>query len=208
MAYLFNNFDDLLESSLEHLNMVAISLALAVILAFVIIYLCLDSQKAFNRLTYFFSALYAIPSYASFALLIPITGLGTTSAVVVLTLYSEYILLRSFATGIREIDPVIIESAAAMGMTSRQIFFKVQLPLASKSIFSGIKLTLTTMINIAMIAATINAGGLGSILFDGLRTQDVTTILWGAIFSIILCIVCSLLIDVIEKWTTKNLNPA
>lgn len=208
MAYLFNNFDDLLESSLEHLNMVAISLALAVILAFVIIYLCLDSQKAFNRLTYLFSALYAIPSYASFALLIPITGLGTTSAVVVLTLYSEYILLRSFATGIREIDPVIIESAAAMGMTSRQIFFKVQLPLASKSIFSGIKLTLTTMINIAMIAATINAGGLGSILFDGLRTQDVTTILWGAIFSIILCIVCSLLIDVIEKWTTKNLNPA
>lgn len=139
-----------------------------------------------------------------FALLIPLTGLGADTAMIVLTLYCEYILLRTFSTGINEINPMIIESAIGMGMTDKELFFRIQLPLASKAIFSGIRLAMTSSIGIATIGATINAGGLGTILFSGLRTQDMVQILWGMILTVFLCIACNIILKQIEKLALRN----
>ena len=72
---------------------------------------------------------------------------------------------------------MIIEAALAMGMTNKELFFIIQLPLAAQSIFSGLRLALTSIIGIATFAATINAGGLGTIIFDGLRTQSLVKLL-------------------------------
>ena len=196
----------LLTALFQHLQLVFLSLGLSLIVAFVLVAIFSSRLKWLNGLIYFFSALYSIPSYAFFALLIPLTGLGTTTAVIVLTLYSEYILLRTFSTGIQQVDPILIEAAQGIGLTDQQIFRKVQLPLATKSIFSGIRLALTSIVGIATIAATINAGGLGTVLFDGLRTQSVIKILWGALLTIILCLVSSLLLQIIEKITLKTIN--
>lgn len=196
----------LMEALITHIQLVFLSLLFALMIAFFLICFFINKEKWLNRLTYAFSALYSIPSYALFALLIPISGLGTTTAIVVLTLYSEYVLLRTFITGIRQIDSMIIESAVGMGMTERQVFFKIQLPLATKAIFSGIRLTLTSIIGIATIAATINAGGLGTILFDGLRTQNLVKIFWGTLLTMVLCIGCSLILRIIEKITLKNMG--
>lgn len=110
----------------------------------------------------FFSLLYSVPSFAFFALLLPISGLGMRTAIIVLTIYCEYVLLRTFITGIQEIDPALIEVAKGMGMTRKQVFFKVQLPLATPAIFSGLQVALASTMGIATIAATINAGGLDS----------------------------------------------
>ena len=196
----------LIDAALMHLQLVTISLVAALFIAMLVIFTCINKDKWLNALIYFFSALYSVPSYAFFALLIPLTGLGTNTAIIVLTLYSEYVLLRTFSIGIRQIDPLIIESARGMGMTDRQVFFKIQLTLSSKSIFSGIRLALTSIIGIATIAATINAGGLGTILFDGLRTQSIETIIWGAVLTIILCIFSNVVLRLIEKITLKNLE--
>ncbi|RPA60989.1 ABC transporter permease [Aerococcus agrisoli] len=195
----------LINATLDHLQLVTISIILALVLAMAIIYVCINKAKWLDVLIYFFSALYAVPSYAFFALLIPLTGLGSTTAVIVLTLYSEYVLLRTFTTGIRQIDPLIVESARAMGMTDKQVFFRIQLPLAAKSIFSGIRLALTSIIGIATIAATINAGGLGTILFDGLRTQSVETMIWGASLTVLLCIFVNYVLKWIEKFALRNM---
>lgn len=195
----------LINATLDHLQLVTISIILALVLAMAIIYVCINKAKWLDGLIYFFSALYAVPSYAFFALLIPLTGLGSTTAVIVLTLYSEYVLLRTFTTGIRQIDPLIVESARAMGMTDKQVFFRIQLPLAAKSIFSGIRLALTSIIGIATIAATINAGGLGTILFDGLRTQSVETMIWGASLTVLLCIFVNYVLKWIEKFALRNM---
>lgn len=157
-----------------------------------------------KQITYFFSVLYSVPSYAFFALLIPLSGLGFTTAVVVLTLYSEYILLRNFLTGI-QVNPQIIEAAIGMGMTERQVFFNIQLPLSSRAIFSGIRLALTSIIGIATIAATINAGGLGVILFDGLRTQSLVKIAWGTLLIILLCLMANGLIQLLERVCLRKL---
>ena len=190
----------------ERIQLVFIALAIAFILAILIIFFFVQKDRWLGRLVYFFSALYSVPSFAMFALLIPLTGLGSTTAIIVLVLYSEYILLRTFITGIKEIDPMIIESAVAMGMTTKELFFRIQLPLASKSIFSGVRLALTSIIGIATIAATINAGGLGTIMFDGLRRQSLPIMLWCTLLTVLLTVLSNSLLKWIEKVSLRNLE--
>lgn len=206
IEYWNSAYPRLIEAFLSHMELVYLSLAIALVIAILVIYYFINQDKWLNRLVYFFSALYSIPSYALFALLIPITGLGTSTAIIVLVLYSEYVLLRTFITGIQEIDPVIIEAAVAMGMNDKELFFKIQLPLASKSIFSGIRLALTSIIGIATIAATINAGGLGTIIFAGLRTQSIVTMLWGTLLTVLLTLLSNFLLQMIEKFTLRHLE--
>ncbi|MFL2136425.1 ABC transporter permease [Ruoffia sp. FAM 24228] len=202
--YLVRYSDRLIDATVTHLQLVTISLLIAIAIAGVIIYTLIHNQRWLKRLTYFFSALYSVPSYALFALLIPVTGLGADTAMIVLTLYCEYILLRTFSTGIQEIDPMIVEAAIGMGMTDKELFFRIYLPLSSKTIFSGIRLAMTSSIGIATIGATINAGGLGTILFSGLRTQDMVQILWGMILTVLLCIACNFILKQIEKFALRN----
>lgn len=121
------------------------------------------------------------------------------TAIIVLTVYCEYILLRSFITGIQEVDPAMVEVAKGMGMTRRQVFFKVQLPLAVPAIFSGIQVALASTMSIATIATTINAGGLGELLFEGLQTQKAVPILWGATLTIVLTLVGAGILKLIER---------
>ena len=123
---------------------------------------------------------------------------------IVLVLYSKYVLLRTLITGIKEIDPMIIEAALAMGMTNKELFINVQLPLAAQSIFSGLRLALTSIIGIATIAATINAGGLGTIIFDGLRTQSLVKMLWGTLLTIFLTLLSNLILKLIEKLNVRQ----
>ncbi len=206
IEYWTSAYPRLLEAFFTHMKLVYISTFIALILALIIIYVFLYKEKWLSRLVYFFSALYSIPSYALFALLLPFTGLGTVSAVIVLFLYSEYVLLRTFITGIQEINPVIVESAIAMGMTEKQLFFRIYLPLSAKSIFNGIRLAMTSITGIATIAATINAGGLGTIIFDGLRTQNLVKMLWGTILTTVLIFFSNALLKWIEMWMLKALE--
>ena len=130
-----------------------------------------------------FCVLYSIPSLALFALLMPVTGLGLTTAVIVLTMYNQYLLLRNFIAGLYGVDPAVTEAAVGLGMSTMQVLVKIRIPLAKKALFTGIQLAVVSTIGIATIAAMINAGGLGTILFDGLRTLNVNKIIWGSILS-------------------------
>ena len=131
---------------------------------------------------------------ALFALLIPVTGLGRTTAVIVLTIYNQYLLLRNFVTGIEEVDPAAVEAGFGIGMTWMQVLRKVQLPLARRAILAGIRLAVVSTVGISTIAASINAGGLGSLLFDGLRTMNMAKILWGSLLSASLAIALNTLL--------------
>ena len=182
----------------QHAVMVLASLGIALVIAGLIIMLLMYRKNWLNGLTYFFSLLYSVPSFAFFAMLLPISGLGMRTAIIVLTIYCEYVLLRTFITGIQEIDPSLIEVAKGMGMTNRQVFFRIQLPLATPAIFSGLQVALASTMGIATIAATINAGGLGQLLFEGLQSQQVTPLLWGTILTVILTLVCAGILRMIE----------
>lgn len=192
------NSSEILQEVAQHAQMVLTSLVIALLVAMVIVLVFLRRQNWLNGLVYFFSLLYSIPSFAFFALLLPVSGLGMKTAVIVLTVYCEYILLRSFITGIRGVDPSLVEVAHGMGMTRWQTFTKVQLPLALPAIFSGIQVTLASTMAMTTIAATINAGGLGQLLFDGLQNQQVVPILWGTLLTMALTLVCAGLIWLLQ----------
>lgn len=192
------NQSTMIQNLEQHAVMVLVSLGIALVIAGLIIMLLMHRKNWLNGLTYFFSLLYSVPSFAFFAMLLPISGLGMRTAIIVLTIYCEYVLLRTFITGIQEIDPSLIEVAKGMGMTNRQVFFKIQLPLATPAIFSGLQVALASTMGIATIAATINAGGLGQLLFEGLQSQQVTPLLWGTILTVILTLVCAGILRMIE----------
>lgn len=146
-----------------------------------------------------FSVLYSVPSLALFALLIPVTGLGKTTAEIVLIAYNQYLLLRNFISGLYQVDPAVIEAAEGMGMRRLQVLWKVRLPLSKKAFFTGIQLAVVSTIGIATIAAMINAGGLGTILFDGLRTLNIYKIIAGSVLSAGLALVINGVFKAVEK---------
>jgi osmoprotectant transport system permease protein len=189
----------LTEATLQHLKIVSLSIIFSLLLAIVLTILCIYSKTISKLLINLFSVLYSIPSLAMFAMLIPLTGLGETTAILVLIVYNQHFLIRNFVTGLNEVDEAIVDAAIGMGMTKIQLLYKIQLPLSQKALFAGIRLAAVSTIGIATIAASINAGGLGSILFDGLRTMNSIKILWGSLLSAGLAIIINVLLGQIER---------
>jgi osmoprotectant transport system permease protein len=125
-----------------------------------------------------------IPSLAMFGFLLPLPfvgGLGARVAIVVLILYALLPVVRTTLSGIRGVDPVLVEAGTALGMTPRQLLWRVQLPLALPSIVAGIRVAAVIGVGTATIAAAVGAGGLGEYIFRGLSMVDSTVILAGAV---------------------------
>lgn len=199
--YFAKHSDMLMSAFLEHLQIVFITLIISIVLAAVISYLLLKSEKATNVTVNIFSQIYSIPSLALFALLIPLLGLGNKTAIPVLVLYNQYFLIRNIMTGMQQVDKSLLEAGTGMGMNKWQLVTKVQVPLAMPSIIAGIRLAIISTTGIATIAATINAGGLGKILLSGLRTMNTYKIAWGTILSVIIALVADMVLKLLEKKT-------
>ena len=192
IQYLTRHYDDLLRALAEHLQILAVTLVFSLLIAAVLIILAVYFRR-------FGEALIQIPSLALFALLIPLTGLGMTTTVIVLTAYNQYLLLGNFTAGIFGVDSGVTEAARGIGMSTFQILVKVQIPLAKKALFTGIELSVVSTIGIATIAAMINAGGLGTLLFDGLRTMNFNKIILGSILSAVLALGVNAVLKCLEK---------
>ena len=197
--FLLSHPEKVITPLLEHISLTAVTLAFSVLLASALTVLAVVMPVIGNILTIVFSVVYSIPSLALFALMIPLTGLVRTTAVIVLCAYNQYLLLGNFLTGLNEVDPGVREAAKGIGMTAMQELFLVQIPLARKALFAGIRLAMVSTIGIGTIAAAINAGGLGTLLFDGLRTMNTAKILWGSLLSAVLAVSANGLLKVAEK---------
>ena len=197
--YLTRHLEKIINPLLQHIQLVAVTLVLSILLAAALTLLSLNRPRLSQGLHQFLSVVYSIPSLALFAVLIPVTGLGTVTAVIVLTAYNQYLLLRSFTTGLREVAPAVVEAARGIGMTEGQILTRVQIPLAKRALFAGVRLAVVSTIGIGTIAASINAGGLGALLFDGLRTMNLAKILWGSLLSAALAISVNALLKLAEE---------
>ena len=199
IEYIRKHPEKVLGALTEHIELVLITLVISLAIACLLTLFAMRSERVSDALNNLFSVLYSVPSLALFALLIPVTGLGRTTAVIVLTLYNQYILLRSFTAGLRDVDPAVCEAAKGIGMTDMQILTKIRVPLARRAIFAGIRLAVVSMIGIGTIAASINAGGLGTLLFEGLRTINTPKILWGSVLSALLAVSINRLLKMVEE---------
>ena len=200
IAYASRYYDKLITATVEHLEIVVVTLLISLVLAAILTVICSYSKTVSRVLLDLFSMIYSVPSLALLALLIPITGLGRKTAIVALVIYNQYLLLRNFLAGLDGVDPGIMEAATGMGMTHLQLLWKVQVPLAKRALIAGIRIALVSTVGIATIAASINAGGLGTILFDGLRTMNTAKILWGSLLSAALAILIDRLLLLAERY--------
>ncbi|WP_091748536.1 ABC transporter permease [Propionispora vibrioides] len=182
-TYLMKYYKQILLLLGEHILIVVLSVGISLVLAIPIALLVARSKWLSTGALSFFGVIYSIPSLALFSFLIPLFGLGKTTAIVVLVLYNQYILVRNILAGFQSIDPAIIEAGKGMGLDARRLFFMIELPLALPIILGGVRIATVSTIGIATIAAVIHAGGLGVLLFDGLRMNYLPKILWGTVLS-------------------------
>ena len=145
-----------------------------------------------------------IPSLALFGFLLPLVGIGKPNAIIALWLYALLPILRSTLTGIQGVDAAVRESAAAMGMTARQILWQVELPLAAPSIVAGLRIATVTTIGTATIAAAIGGGGLGVFIFRGISMVDTGTVLAGAIPAAVMALAADEGLEWIERRLVRS----
>jgi len=145
-----------------------------------------------------------IPSLALLAFMISIPGLGLSvrSAVVALFLYAVLPILRNTHTGLAAVDPDLVDAARGLGLTPRQTLFRVQLPLATRSIMAGVRTAAVISIGVATLAAFIGAGGLGEPIVTGLYLNDTWLILSGAIPAAILALAADAVLGLVERAVT------
>lgn len=197
--YLLSYPDKLFHATIEHLQLILTALFISLIIAAFLTILCDASSVLSKFILGILSMIYSIPSLALLALLIPFSGLGKPTAIIALVIYNQYLLLGNFIAGLNEVDKNIVEAAAGMGMTKFQILTKIKLPLSKTAFIAGIRIAFISTVGIATIAASINAGGLGMILFDGLRTMNIAKILWGSILCALLALLADWILRVIER---------
>jgi osmoprotectant transport system permease protein len=168
----------------EHIVLVAIALAIASLIGIPTGIFLTRNEAWRGAVLGVTNVVQTIPSLALFGFLIPlpfIGGIGKRTAIVALILYALLPILRNTLTGILGVDPAVLESATAMGMTARQRLFQVELPLAAPTILAGVRVATVTTIGTATIAAAIGGGGLGVFIFRGLASVDSSQILAGAV---------------------------
>lgn len=144
-------------------------------------------------------AVFVVPSLALFALLVPVMGLGTPPALVGLSAYCLLILLRNVVAGLRAVPPEVLDAADGMGYGRWRRLWRVELPLAVPLIVSGLRIATVTVIGIATVAAYINAGGLGAIIFDGIDQRFPEKILVGGGLAAAMAIGADLLLGGVER---------
>lgn len=198
---------DILRLTGEHLVLVAISMAVAILLGVPGGILLTRRPRLRNWLLGLASVVQTIPSLALFGFLIPIPligGIGTRTAVVSLVLYALLPILRNTFVGIAGVDRAVCESAVAMGMTGAQILRMVELPLAARMIVAGIRVATVATIGTATIAAAIGAGGLGVFIFRGVASVDSAQILAGAIPAAVLALLADGALGWIERKFSRS----
>jgi osmoprotectant transport system permease protein len=193
---------EIFAATLEHLQLVVIAMAMAILIG-VPLGLLLVHRKFLRTIALgIASILQTIPSLALFGFLIPIPfigGIGKRTAIVALALYALLPILRNTYVGLTSIDPAVLESAEAMGMTSTQILLRVRFPLALAFILAGIRTATIITIGVATIAAAIGAGGLGTFIFRGVALVSDELLLAGAIPAALLAILADLLLGFVER---------
>jgi osmoprotectant transport system permease protein len=188
----------------QHLVIVLLSLGIAVVFALPIGFLLYRNKLASTAVIGVFSVIYSLPSLALFTILLPISGLGMRTAVTAISIYAQFIMLRSTVTGFQAVDASVLEVSKGLGLGAGEILFRVQLPLAAPVLLSGLRLATISSIGIAAIGATINSGGLGTILFEGIRTIYATKIIWGVLLTSALSFIANQLIGRAENYFQKK----
>lgn len=189
---------------IQHIGISAAAIALGILVAVPGGIILTYHEKTAKVVLGIFGVVNTIPSIVLLGFAMILLGIGYTPAVAVLFLYSLLPILRATYTGIREVSPKCIKAARGMGMSRMQMLRLVQLPLATPSIITGIRLSAIYIISWATLAAFIGGGGLGDLIWMGLQSYNFDLVLCGAIPATILSLLVSALLNVVIRRSSRH----
>jgi len=187
---------------IDHLELTVVAVGIGFVIAFALALLAYRYRWLETPVIGVSAFFFTIPSIALFQLLVPITGITRTTVEIALVSYTLLVLFRNTVTGLREVPEDVRESARAMGLTGRQIFLRVELPLATPAIFAGLRVVVVTVIGLATIAAYIIDQGLGKPIFDAIGTQFKTELLSASALAIALALAADTLLVLVQRFVS------
>lgn len=205
-SFITRDAGKLLQQALVHSGLTFLSVGMAILISLPLGIWITRRVKWAGAILGFAGILQTVPSIALLGFMIPLLGIGVKPAIVALFLYAILPIIRNIYTGIRGVDPAVKEAAIALGMTGRQILWKVELPLAFPVILAGIRTATVITVGVATLAAYIGAGGLGEFIFGGIALNNSAMILAGAVPAALLALGFDFLLSRLEKIKIKNIK--
>ena len=199
--------DEILTQTIEHIWITFLSLTIAAAVGISLGVMLTRQRRLAQPVLGFVNIVQTIPSLALLGFLLPLFGIGVTPAIIALFLYGLLPIVRNTYTGIQEVESSVLEAARGMGMSDRQILTKVELPLATPTIFAGIRTAVVINIGIATLCAFIAAGGLGEFIFRGIALNNVTMIMAGAIPASLLALFFDAILGILQKHIGQVIRP-
>lgn len=209
IRYVGTNYQTIIRLTIEHLYLVSTSVGVAILTGVPIGILITKDKKLADAVLYVASVIITIPSIALFGLMIPLLslinrGIGFWPAAIAIFLYSQLPIIRNTYTAINNIDPSLREAARGMGMSDWQRLSRVEIPLAVPVIMAGVRMAVVMNIAVATIAVYIGAGGLGTIINEGITGTNSTKLIVGAIAVSLLAVTADYLFFFLQKLLTPK----
>lgn len=202
-SWVFGHGSEIGARLLEHVVLTAIAVGIGFAISFPLGVWAHRRRRLYAPITFVAGLLYTIPSLALFVLLIPLTGLSRTTVEIGLVSYTLLILIRNVVAGLDGVPADVKDAARGMGLTPRQMLYRVEVPLALPAIIAGVRVATVSTIGLVTVGALIGRGGLGQFILDGLQTFFYTKIILGAVLSVVL----ALLAEAILLGAQRRLTP-
>jgi len=188
----------------QHIALTGISVSIAMVVGLLLGILISEYRKLSFLVLGVTNAIYTVPTIALFGMLMWLTGIGNTTAVIALTVYALLPMVRNTYTGITTIDSSIIEAAVGMGSTNFQLLYRIKLPLAAPVIITGIRNMVVMTIATGGIAAFIGAGGLGVGIYRGISSNNTALTLAGSLLIALMALFADYLMGLLEGLIKKK----
>ena len=190
------------EKFVEHATLTVLAVGIGFLISFPVGVYAYRHRGVYTPVTLVTGMLYTIPSLAAFALLLPFTGLSLLTVLIPLVSYTLLILIRNTVAGFNSVPADTKEAALGMGFTSRELLWRVELPLALPVILTGVRIATVTIIGLVTVAALVGRGGLGYFILLGFDQFRGEALLTGSILSVVFAVTMDALLVLAERAAT------
>jgi osmoprotectant transport system permease protein len=192
-SYLHDRYQDLVDATIQHLEITGVAIALSIVIAFPLALLARRLPRLQGPILGMSTAIYTIPSLALFPLLVPFTGITKTTVVIGLALYALTILVRSMLAGLLGVPAEVRESATGLGYGATRLLFWIELPLALPVMMAGLRVATVSTVALTTVGSLVSYGGLGNLIQDGVRNDFKAELLAASV----LCVVLAFVLDAV-----------
>jgi osmoprotectant transport system permease protein len=198
--WIFDNFDRYVDPFFRHVLLTITAMGIGFAIAFALALIAYRQRWFINPITQVTGILYTIPSIAAFFLLLPITGRGFTTAIIALVAYILLIIFRNVLAGLDNVPAETKDAGRGMGLTDRQLLWRVEIPLALPEIMAGLRIAVTTTVGLATLAFFAGAGGLGESIFADITFRSNVVVAGG--LAVLLAVLLDGLILLVQRAIT------